>query len=759
MMTDFNAMHAQAAGRWPEFTGEQTVIGWKLLDFLEWIIESKHVLDGGHTPDLMPVIALPPLQRSAVWRPRQVLDLWDSLMRGLPIGTFYLVSQPACPRNVVVPGRNQTIDTKVKGFNLLDGQQRVRALVVGVLGPADEQRCLWVDLGAETASQSPCLRLTSKAQPFGYVAETGGKLPLDDRRKARERIEPDAEHHPLKRRDAIGGPRRAYDLELFDDEVIKDGKPLDPQPPLPYSKIARYQQVFKLQELLAAWRKRAHGSAKEGIAALRTVSGGASELEAPLQTLHEAFCNVEKASVALLKVDPSVFHDREDLLTLFERIGAAGTPLSRDERLYSIYKHYEPRIRDLVNEIHRGAGHVLPATKIVATALRIASARTDELRNNTPDPAEFAKAMTAEPISDLRRTLASLLPVGSEVSASRGGTLSHSFATVKSLLSYEYGAESFWLPDIMLATLPLELWQVLVFWASIGREPVDRQLCRKETVRFALFWRLCVWNDEKAAATAFEYLREDNSEQANFPGLALYQRLIGQTEGEPYAHALLHPDEFERRLCKSETAGWLTDEERFVENNLRNDIGSNWWWHGRKMLPWLQRDYIRKTFPGYVPLTDHEDDLPYDVDHICPSSDWGQDWRSLKKRLVNVGVEQMKRMQHGREAVGHSIGNLRLVDSSINRFDQDADISKKMPSSVEKGALSQSDIDNLAMSAFPLELEHRELWSRVSSTGDKEFRTWDQDRLQAFQRAVELRAAWLYQGFYNDLNYAAWIWD
>ena len=335
---------------------------WKLLDFVDWVAGSKRVLVKQDDPGSMPIIALPPMQRSAVWRPKQVLDLWDSLLRGLPIGTFYLVSQPACLRDVVLPGTNKTAKTTAEGFDLLDGQQRVRALLVGVLGPADEKRCLWVDLGAKTAGQTPCLRLTSKAQPFGYNADTGDKLHLDQRRKARERIEPDPKDHPLQRAVGTADLRRAYDLELFEDEVTQDGTRIRPQPPLPYNSSEGC--VFELHNLLAAWRQCSPCNVEAGVNALRSATSTASILDRPLIVLHEAFCNVEKAQIALLKVEPSNLRGGDqDLLALFERIGAAGTPLSRDELLYSIYKHHDPRIRDTVEAIHVQVGRVLPPVK------------------------------------------------------------------------------------------------------------------------------------------------------------------------------------------------------------------------------------------------------------------------------------------------------------------------------------------------------------------------------------------------------------
>lgn len=58
-------------------------------------------------------VSLPTVQRGFVWSPKQIEDLWDSLLRGYPVGAFVL--SPAEDGN----------------YHILDGQQRATAISLG----------------------------------------------------------------------------------------------------------------------------------------------------------------------------------------------------------------------------------------------------------------------------------------------------------------------------------------------------------------------------------------------------------------------------------------------------------------------------------------------------------------------------------------------------------------------------------------------------------------------------------------------------
>src|SRR5688572_4529752 len=71
--------------------------------------------------------ALPALQRGAVWQPRQVEELWDSLFRGFPVGAFLLAPFDEQRGRKVWGQPSGAAPT----HHLLDGQQRSNAIALG----------------------------------------------------------------------------------------------------------------------------------------------------------------------------------------------------------------------------------------------------------------------------------------------------------------------------------------------------------------------------------------------------------------------------------------------------------------------------------------------------------------------------------------------------------------------------------------------------------------------------------------------------
>lgn len=90
---------------------------------------------------------------------------------------------------------------------------------------------------------------------------------------------------------------------------------------------------------------------------------------------------------------------------------------------------------------------------------------------------------------------------------------------------------------------------------------------REEAVRFALYWYLYRWNDNKAASWCFEYIKDNKDAQAPFPGVPLYRRLNGTDWSERCAYSLISPDEFEHRcVARKPRNGGLTQSQATFGN-------------------------------------------------------------------------------------------------------------------------------------------------------------------------------------------------
>jgi len=127
-------------------------------------------------------VELPSIQRGFVWKSKQVEDLWDSILRGYPIGSF-LFSKSA------------------EKLYLMDGQQRSTSIFLGHFNPYNpidatkawaikgELPVLWIDIKPDTKPNSSkyLFRLTTRSHPWGYQATNNeSKLNVSDRRKALE---------------------------------------------------------------------------------------------------------------------------------------------------------------------------------------------------------------------------------------------------------------------------------------------------------------------------------------------------------------------------------------------------------------------------------------------------------------------------------------------------------------------------------------------------------------------------------------------
>ena len=143
-------------------------------------------------------VELPALQRGAVWPAFKVEELWDSLVRGFPIGCFIL-SEPrphlGARKFRLQENANEAAPARSGGHLLLDGQQRSTAIATAFLDPwrnsADAngkpEFVLWIDLEPPppSAKSHHAFRLLTRSHPWGYQrANAAERLSTSARRQA-----------------------------------------------------------------------------------------------------------------------------------------------------------------------------------------------------------------------------------------------------------------------------------------------------------------------------------------------------------------------------------------------------------------------------------------------------------------------------------------------------------------------------------------------------------------------------------------------
>ena len=743
----------QYAQRRPEFGPEKSITELGVLEFAGWMLESG---DGSERDP----IRLPAIQRTALWNPERIINLWDSILRGLPIGMFYLIRPASGTYSRPFPdalGKPAiTIPSSGTGFELLDGQQRALAILLGRRSPRVERRCLWVDLGQSDSNLLLCLRLTSQSQPFGYD-ERGGKLPLYQRQQARNDFDgsddaPDNAEGNVISTSGVDHKKLA-NHELFDAmlNAQRQSRPLKP---------FRSISAAPLNEVLSAWIESGEDPRQFG-SQIETVFQKPINDLPQFDMLLQAMKSLSSGRIGLLLVKRPDDPDTDWLLRLFERIGAGGVPLTDAERLYSIYKHHEPFVHDVVTQIERRIGRIMSPVDIAGTALRISNARSSSRGYDTPSVILFAKEMQ-QPESSLKLELHKLIPTAMTLPEEDGRQpdradceLSEAFELLTQIVIYSedlpYG-----LPKAMLVELPRDLIQVLVFWIILAKpyKINDRAKFKEisgEIIRFILFWRLCSLDDRKMGLQSYAFLSAQAHLEA-FPGLGLYNFLTGMSAGgdegleqSRCAIQMASPIHLRSYAPRSNSDKWLEFSERFERTDGVDFIGKElykyWWDSGGKMLIWLQRDYIATKFENYDPASGRDDDKPFDLDHLQPQSYF---------KYVGIGdAARYNNFLKTRHILMNGIGNLRWFDSSENRSFGDVNVVCKLKLN------DHSPSDKWNFSGFNGEDENvRQAWKDAAVSSEK---TWTAPNMTAFQDAVEERTLWLYEQFWSQASFAKWL--
>ncbi len=327
--------------------------------------------------------SVPALQRGLVWNPQQVELLWDSILRGFPIGSL-VVSEKV--------DRQERSSKEGITHHLLDGQQRCNAITLGFHDPfADTSfrissnksgSILWLDIAPQGTSEFPdkhlspastrefLVRVTTLAHPWGFKSN-------DDANRLSAKESREAIAHEYGNNAPAVKPTSLQLFPLYSNApipfawlmaAIEDNKGGGEDEAIFWSKI---KCRLEMEAKLRTWPKWALAYLRQDdnelqlhkiyTAMLRAVQTPLVVIVAPNDILAASRQEQSSGDEKLGNV-ASIEH-------LFNRLNRQGTILDGEELAYSMIKAYWPDVADVIDSVSMRR---IPASHLVSLAVRAA---------------------------------------------------------------------------------------------------------------------------------------------------------------------------------------------------------------------------------------------------------------------------------------------------------------------------------------------------------------------------------------------------
>jgi len=310
------------------------------------------------------IVELPALQRGLVWAPHQVELLWDSILRGFPIGAFALTP-------VADNKRQLTNETGCAAqYFLLDGQQRYNAIKAAFTPWADKddggiaiKSVLWIEFMPIPNMNSPrrfWIKTITSAHPWGFENNDGCSV-LGWR----------AYREALKRFTGSEDTR-------IQDVNMSQAWPVKARCPVPFATVLEYFSKEESEDSFCgeifSWSKNHQAIGVEN-KDFKLVERTARMIFIALQRArdYKIVANVLRPETLDAQ---DVVHNEDladegtnNLEQLFTRINTLGTPISPYDLRYSAIKAYWGSIKNANDNI---AGTIMPAANLAIFAFRLA---------------------------------------------------------------------------------------------------------------------------------------------------------------------------------------------------------------------------------------------------------------------------------------------------------------------------------------------------------------------------------------------------
>lgn len=654
-------------------------------------------------------VELPSIQRGFVWKSKQIEDLWDSLLRGYPIGSF-LFSQT---------GQN---------LYLMDGQQRATSIFLGYFSPFNpsnstkawaikgELPVVWIDIKPEAKPEASkyLIRTVTRSHPWGYQAiNNDAKLSVADRNKALNLFK---EHH-----DNSTGYTSFKNSTVF---------PYDSSFPLPISFFIESINVNEIIEKAEIYLPEYFSTKKGGFEnKTEFITLLKNSLFKELTNIFATVSSITKIKIKSNIIDNRVLNEENDTENpvLFVRINSAGTTLTGDDLIYSIYKSIFPEARNLIENI--GLHFIVP-TQVLSFVSRIIAS---DLENHS-----YIKKMN---VRDFQRRIKNeefKIRLKNLIEAREFESL---FKQAIEILSCEHNSLfKGKIPPVIIKQLIRknqgELFLFFVYWLHINKFDLSEHVQLKMVAKLLSF----AWFD----FANVQRLWNERIDKVSFWDEPLNELICWDKKDG--IHFLITPDLLRKYYSQPQIENMFleTNKHRFglweegegeniiqYYNRVKSEefdlqTANDYFWkfigriqHNKQLILFAQRDYINSTFADYNQMDDVDDtNVPWDWDHIYPDS-----WVYNMKYC-----EQIIREWNGTN------GNFRAISLEQNRSESNS-ISPKI-------RLENSENRECSF-IFENDLEH---WQKIDD------RIWDKGKAIIHFRAITTRMINIYEKFWNDLK-------
>ncbi|MBS5978705.1 MAG: DUF262 domain-containing protein [Dysgonomonas mossii] len=653
-------------------------------------------------------VELPSIQRGFVWKPKQIEDLWDSLLRGYPIGSF-LFSRTG------------------EKLYLMDGQQRATSIFLGYFNPfktnhstkawtiKGELPVIWIDIlpDAKPNSSQYLTRIITRSHPWGYQANNNDtRLSISNRNKALSLFR---QHSDNK-----GGYTSFKNSTVF---------PFDACYPLPLSFLLESKNIdeviIQAEKYLPEYFSTKEGHFENKASFINLLK---SDLYEELSKIFDTIKKIDEFEITSNIIEDRVLNEETEMEepTLFVRINSAGTALTGDDLIYSIYKAIFPAAKNLIENI--GLSFISPPQVLSLVSRIVAS----DLEGNS-----FVKKMN---VRDFQRRIKLDNFKDSLNQLIETNEMEKLFTQAITILSGRdnslFAGE---IPPVIIKQLikkNQELFLFFIYWLHLHNSKTLSEQTQLKIIAklFSFAWfnfenipRL--WK-EKIANISFweEPLNEliwwNGKDGIHF---LIEPKLLQEYYSQPQVENMfIKNDEHRWGLCRDGVGERIIqyfNKVKFTED-ISLEVANEYFWkfidkiqHTRQLILFAQRDYINSSFRDFNQMDDIEDsNAPWDWDHIYPS-----EW-VYRKVYCNRGIRDWN----------NTNGNFRAISLEHNRS--------------RSNQQSPQNISNLTEREYSfIQNNDWQHWKNIDA------RIWD-DNVQNHFRAITTRMINIYEKFWADLK-------